>query len=416
MLYADIVLRQFTGGIEDLFTYAVPKKLEGKLKIGQLVRVPWRQQLLEGIVVALHRQKPSFAVRPVAELLAEEPFLTPQQLELARFIQREYLASLGSVIAAMTPKRRAKNNLLAKESSPASHRPLAQIRLTPAQQRALQQINRSRKPILLFGIAASGKTELYLRLTEATLAQGKGAIILVPEIALTPQTTARFEARFPGQVAVLHSGLSPKARFREWLSLKEERKKIAIGPRSALFAPIQNLGLIVVDEEHDGSYKQESSPRYAARPVAEKLASLTGAKLILGSATPAVESFYRAQKGRYTLVNLPRRIFRRPKLKIFVVDMTNELRSGNRSSLSNLMQLALEEGYRRGEQALLFLNRRGTATLITCQDCGFTLICPNCHLPLIYHRRGAKPHHLLCHHYHHLLLCLSKCTSHHSLL
>jgi primosomal protein N' (replication factor Y) len=253
---------------------------------------------------------------------------------------------------------------------------------------------------LLHGITGSGKTEIYLRTIGRAIRLGRQALVLVPEIALTAQLVRRFAARFPGQVAVLHSGLSLGERYDEWRRLRRGEARVAIGSRSAAFAPLPDLGLIVVDEEHELTYKADRSPRYHARAVAEALAAITGSVLVLGSATPSVESYYAVQTGRYTLLELHERvgsapgpdglprIARLPLPPVRLVDMRRELQSGNRSIFSRPLQQALAETLDRGDQAILFLNRRGAASFVMCRDCGHVMDCPACSGPLTVHYAG----------------------------
>lgn len=288
------------------------------------------------------------------------------------------------------------------------------------------------KTLLLHGVTGSGKTEIYLRALEAVLKQGKQAIVLVPEISLTPQTIRRFAARFPGRIAILHSHLLLGERYDTWRRIRAGEVDVVIGPRSALFAPLSRLGLIIMDEEHESSYKQEMSPRYHAREVAVKLAELTGAVVILGSATPDVVSYYRAQRGEYKLLRLPKRIMghrrrieeQRTRYQVSgiryralgegyeetlytdlppvrIVDMREELKAGNREIFSRALQAAMRETLHLGQQAILFLNRRGAATFVMCRDCGHVLRCRRCEVPLTYHLRGndrVEEDQLLCHH------------------
>jgi primosomal protein N' (replication factor Y) len=247
---------------------------------------------------------------------------------------------------------------------------------------------------LLYGVTGSGKTEVYLQAIARTLAEGKSAIMLVPEIALTPQTVARFRGRFGDRLALMHSTLSDGERFDEWQRLRDGEACVAVGARSAVFAPLPNLGLIILDEEHEGSYKQETAPRYHARAVALRRAELEGAKVILGSATPSVETFYRANEGTITRLDLPRRVSGRPMPPVELVDMREELKSGNRKIFSRSLLAALEEHLARGEQVILLMNRRGYASFVLCRSCGETVTCPSCSVSLTYH----KDHELLrCH-------------------
>jgi primosomal protein N' (replication factor Y) len=256
-----------------------------------------------------------------------------------------------------------------------------------------------RSPVfLLFGVTGSGKTEIYLRALAEVTAAGKRGICLVPEIALTRQTVERFASRFSGRVAVLHSGLSLGEQFDEWQWIQEGNCDVIIGPRSALFAPLPGLGLIIVDEEHEWTYKQEDkSPRYHARDVAIKLAQLSGAAVILGSATPDIGSFHKAQQGEYQLVELKERVTprgRSPLPEVTVMDLREELKAGNTSLFSRPLVAAMKDALAQDEQVILFLNRRGTATFVRCRSCGFVFRCPRCSIALTYHSAERR---LICH-------------------
>jgi len=257
------------------------------------------------------------------------------------------------------------------------------------------------RPILLHGVTGSGKTELYLRAVAETLAQGRSAIVLVPEIALTPQTVRRFLSRFPGRVGLSHSQLSPGERFDTWRRCRAGLLDVMVGPRSALFTPFLDIGLIVLDESHDDSYKeQERSPRYHALRTAVAYVEILGATCMFGTATPSVVSHYGAERGKYRLLNLPQRILgHRERLaqqaERLGIDMRQELKSGNRSIFSRALQKALDETLQAGHQAILFLNRRGSATYIFCRDCGWVAQCPRCDTALTHHTNASR---LTCHH------------------
>jgi primosomal protein N' (replication factor Y) len=312
-------------------------------------------------------------------------------------------------------------------------RPTEPLPLTPDQQAAWEPIQAALfgespepAPFLLHGVTGSGKTEIYLQAVAEVLSQGRKAIVLVPEISLTPQTVARFAGRFPGRVTVFHSDLTDGERYDVWRQARAGLVDVVVGPRSALFLPLTPLGVIVLDEEHDTSYKQESQPVYHARETALQLARLTGATVILGSATPCLGSYYRAQRGEFQRLTLSRRIlahtrrladlqtiYRVPHLRyrpveeggtqawylplppVQVVDMRAELKAGNCSIFSRALGQAMDEALDRGEQAILFLNRRGTASFILCRDCGYVARCPRCDVPLTVHGQRQT---LVCHH------------------
>ncbi|USG67655.1 primosomal protein N' [Brevibacillus ruminantium] len=270
---------------------------------------------------------------------------------------------------------------------------------TAQQERVLQAIE---EPIqkqeygsfLLHGVTGSGKTEVYLEAIEKTLAKGREAIFLVPEIALTPQMVEKFKARFGDEVAVLHSALSQGERYDEWRKIIRKEVRVVVGARSAVFAPFQNVGLIVIDEEHESTYKQEETPRYHAREVAIWRAKENHAVLLMGSATPALETYALAERGRYTLLSMPERVGNRPLPTVHVVDMREELRAENRSMFSRQLHEMIGERLAKQEQMVMFLNRRGFSTFVMCRSCGYTLRCVHCDISLTYHRTN---HTARCH-------------------
>ena len=270
----------------------------------------------------------------------------------------------------------------------------------PAADRAASPISNSKSIFLLHGVTGSGKTEVYLQAISHALEQGKGAIVLVPEISLTPQTVERFKARFSSGslktlVAVLHSQLSAGERHDEWHKIRQGRARIAIGARSAVFAPVDPLGLIIVDEEHEYSYKQEEAPRYHARDVAVMRGQQEGAVVVLGSATPSLESFYNAQKGKYVLLDMLSRVDDKKMPMVRIVDMRHESKKGKGVPIfSQLLKDAIACRLDKKEQVMLFLNRRGFASSLQCPKCGYVAGCPNCSISLTYHRRIGK---LCCH-------------------
>ena len=248
---------------------------------------------------------------------------------------------------------------------------------------------------LLYGVTGSGKTQVYLRLIQETLKRNKTALVLVPEIALTPQLMAIFTSYFGEEVAVLHSSLPAGERYDEWKRARNGKARVVIGTRSAVFAPLKNVGLIVLDEEQEGSYKSENVPRYHARDVAKYRASRGSALLVLGSATPSVETMYHARQGNYHLFTLSHRYNEKILPKVYLADLKEELRAGNPSPLSGPLAAALEENLSRGEQSILFLNRRGASPMATCRSCGQVPTCPRCSAYLTYHSANRR---LMCHH------------------
>jgi primosomal protein N' (replication factor Y) len=264
------------------------------------------------------------------------------------------------------------------------------------------------RPFLLHGVTGSGKTEVYFRLIEAALERGRGAIVLVPEIALTPMLVRAASARFGATVSVLHSELSAGERHDQWWRIREEEARVVVGARSAVFAPVPDLGLVVVDEEHDASYKQDESPRYYGRDVAVVRARLEGCPVLLGSATPSVESHANAAKGKYTRLVMPRRIGPQGLPRVEIVDRRAVLRQGGDPVLSPVLREALHERLARREQSLLLLNRRGYATSLVCRECGQQAMCPNCSVSLTLHQGGRTA---LCHYCGHEASAPAVCPS-----
>lgn len=271
--------------------------------------------------------------------------------------------------------------------------------LTPVQQEAYDAIKKvideeKQETFLLHGVTGSGKTEVYLQTIEAVLQQDKQAMMLVPEIALTPQMVLRFKKRFGDEVAVLHSALSKGERYDEWQKIRDGRARVSVGARSSVFAPFTNLGMIIIDEEHEATYKQEDYPRYHAKDIALWRSEYHNCPLILGSATPSLETYARAEKGVYHLLSLPERVNNQPLPSINIVDMREELANGNRSMFSTSLREAIEERLARNEQIVLFLNQRGYSSFILCRDCGHVPQCPNCDISLTYHKSNDQ---LKCH-------------------
>lgn len=267
--------------------------------------------------------------------------------------------------------------------------------LTPAQSEAVEYIRNSDRTVnLIHGVTGSGKTEIYLKIIADTLSEGKTAIFLVPEISLTPQMLAQLRSRFSGLAAILHSGLSAGERFDEWWRLRTGEAKIAIGARSAIFAPLENIGAIIMDEEHDGSYRSETAPRYSTLDIAKMRASYNGCKLVLGSATPSVETYINASEGQYGLVTLTERINGKPLPEIIIADMRKEVKRGNVSNLSRTLKEELDSTLSAGNQAIIFINRRGYSQTVVCTDCGYVAKCQSCDVSLTYH---SEENCLKCH-------------------
>ncbi len=457
--------------LDRTFSYLVPAEIAERLKVGQLLRVPFSGREARAFAMAIEDAPPEGVppskIRRVISIEDECPFFSPPVLKLVKWIAQYTAAPIETCLkaavpaAVLKPSARAKE-LLYVESAPempagltkrqqelvcelsrvgggwmsqvvkefstceatiralekkgavtiekraARRNPLAGRRILPTrpmklndmQRAALAKVIGSEDPVLLFGVTGSGKTEVYLQAIAAELEAGRGAIVLVPEIALTPQTVSRFAGRFGSRVAVLHSALSDGERYDEWHRIRTGEARVVVGPRSAVFAPVRDLGLIVVDEEHDTSYKQEETPRYHARDVAVMRARFEGCRVVLGSATPSLETWYNARRGKYAVALMPSRVEGRELPSVTLVDMEDEMRRTGRVPIfSQTLLDAISARLARGEQSILFLNRRGYARVWTCSKCGWVASCPRCsgsdaRLPYTYHRHDQC---LRCH-------------------
>lgn len=464
-LYAEIILNSEAIEIDRPFTYKVPLDMEEKVKVGQIVKVPFgvRSKPVEGFILGLKAEemKVSFKMKNILSVENKEPVITEDDLKLINFLREEYLCKYIDAIRLLIPvgilkgaKSKSRNvivfiddNLekiknkdgyieiidfikrntgkytkteLSKEHgfsiyklnklmehglikseeeivfryNTREYNKDVQKNLTVEQSMAIKEIEESEENlILLKGVTGSGKTEVYMRIVEKTLEEGKSAIVLVPEIALTPQMIERFKGRFGSNVALFHSKLSDGERFDEWYRVKEGKASLIIGARSAIFLPAKNLGLIIIDEEHENTYKSDQNPKYQTKEVAEYIAKLKGCKVILGSATPTIESYYRAISGEMKLVELNHRVDNKPMPKMMLVDMREELRSGNKSLFSRRLYASMKEKLEKGEQIILFLNRRGFSTFVSCRSCGYVFHCEDCDISMTYHKNGF----LVCH-------------------
>lgn len=317
----------------------------------------------------------------------------------------QLLADLGTssqTVKSLVDKGLLQSREIEEYRNPFAHRIFKKAEkypFTPQQEKVIEGIDRGRKefgyfPCLMHGVTGSGKTEVYLEIMERTIAEGKEAILLVPEISLTPQMVNRFKGRLGDKVAVLHSALSQGERYDEWRKIRRGQVQVAIGARSAIFAPFTKLGLIIIDEEHEGSYKQEETPRYHARSVAHYRGKANNACVIVGSATPSMESYDQAVRGKITLFTMEDRVGNRPLPRVEIVDMRGELRDGNRTMFSKPLREAIEQRLERREQMVMLMNRRGFSTFVMCRSCGYVAQCPHCDISLTFHRTN---HTLRCH-------------------
>jgi primosomal protein N' (replication factor Y) len=400
-----------------------PKVFELARWISEYYSCPLDATLRSVLPEAVRQEEPGWKERLVVKFLGEPTDaheLTPRLREIVALLRERKSAPLTQFLkeartTSATLRKLEGAHLLSittevSERDPYANEviiPTTPITLNPEQQAALNAITAAmdaklaaRTTFLLHGVTGSGKTEIYLQGIAHARQTGRGAIVLVPEISLTPQTVERFKARFssgPQQtmVAVLHSHLSAGERHDEWQKIRQGRARIVIGARSAIFAPVENLGLIIVDEEHEHSYKQEESPRYNARDCSVMRGQLENAVVVLGSATPSLESYYNARVGKYKLLEMPTRVDDQKMPLVRVVDMRMEARKEKGIPIfSRVLRERIQQRLERGEQTILFLNRRGYASSLQCPKCGYVAGCPNCSVSLTYHRFNQK---LVCH-------------------
>ncbi len=401
-----------TRALRGPFDYRLPEELRGGVGVGSMLVVPFSGRKLLGVVVGLSDSSEVAEEKLLAPLRALDdgpPALSTELVALAEWIAAEYCSTLARALSLVLPPQAARRLSGRKRRAVARPRHLpVGVRsprtpeLTLDQQAALAPVTaalhaRDGERLLLHGVTGSGKTEVYLRAAGAALAQGRGAIVLVPEIALTPQIVSRFVERFGDTVAVLHSRLTPGQRYAEWRRLRGGEARVCVGPRSAVFAPIEELGLIVLDEEHDASYKHEGDPRYDAREVAAERAERCGAVLLAGSATPRAESV--ASLRTYVL---PSRVDGRPLPSVDVLDMR-----GHSHGLHPLTAQALAEVRAARGKAIVLLNRRGWSNFLSCRSCGWVWSCPDCDVALVLHRAGGF---LACHHCGHSEAVPARCS------
>lgn len=316
--------------------------------------------------------------------------------------KKEKLSELRANFGASAVNSLIEKNVLVVSSERVNRIPYTEVEdvsksfdFSSEQITAVNSINSTDKTVsLIHGVTGSGKTAVYINLIKSAVAEGKSAIFLVPEISLTPQMFAQLHAEFGGNCAILHSGLSKGERFDEWWRLKSGEAKVAIGARSAIFAPVENLGIIIIDEEHDGSYESESAPRYSTIEIALFRAKFNNCKLVLGSATPSIETFLAAKNGDYNLVEMTNRINKKPLPEMLIADMREEIKRGNNSAFSQVLKDELEKCLKANNQAIIFINRRGYSQKIICRECGYVAKCENCDITLNYHTVGNV---LKCH-------------------
>ncbi|MBU0571597.1 MAG: primosomal protein N' [Candidatus Omnitrophica bacterium] len=389
--------------IDRTFQYKITGRESYAPEIGKRVFIPFNFRKRVGYIVKFEDDPAVENPKDLIDVIDESPIFTGDMLELARWMKDRYFCSWGEALEAMIPGalKRGKVSMTQRVddekydiASSEPHKP------NKEQQQVLNEINAcikngTHKVFLLHGITGSGKTEIYLQAMENVLRMGKSGVILVPEISLTPQTVERFVSRFGDKVAIFHSKMLQSARFAEWKRIKDGNAGIVVGPRSAVFSPFQDPGIFIVDEEHEPSYKQEDTPRYHAREIAIKRARMAGVPVILGTATPALESYHKAVNGEYRLVELTGRIKEKelPRVKVVDMRMDFDTRVG-KTVISPVMAEALRNDIKKKQQALIFLNRRGFSTFVNCGKCGNVLKCEKCDSPLVFHKEKKE---MICH-------------------
>ena len=446
-MYADVLVEVKTKDLEKMFTYRVPDSMV--LSLGMRVLVPFGKRNIEGFVMKIYDHGEfDYEVRNIVSVIDERAVINEEMMELGKYISLKTLCPLILAYQTMLPralkakvktkvnKKYATYVVIDREDEPEREKQkevydyvkkngkvlkssaikissavkalidkgylkevkeevyrfiedekieVKDFKLTFDQKKVIGEIDLNKfKPYLLHGVTGSGKTLVYIKLILNVLKEGKKAIVLVPEISLTPQTADTFRGYFGNKVAILHSGLSEGEKYDEWRRIERGEVSIAIGARSAVFAPFTNLGIIIVDEEHSASYKQDSNPKYNAIDIALKRGKTYGIPVVLGSATPSVESYTRAKMGIYKLLEMKKRINEKMP-KVYLVDMKEEFKKGNRL-FSDILVSKVNERLNSDEQIIVLLNRRGFSTVISCKECGFTHKCPNCDIPLTYHK------------------------------
>ncbi len=446
-MVAEVVVDISNSEVDRVFDYSIPDGLD--IDVGMRVAVNFAGRESEGFVMKIKEKSDFPKLKAISRVLDDERLIIPELMEMTEFMRKRYhlryadilrlyvpsalrsgkvspklityvertfngyepssrakkqkealdyvgsntclLSELNSKFGISAVKALIEAGALNKTSGRIMRAPEYKISedkrvsLIPQQQKAVDLVLGGEGTFLLHGVTGSGKTEVYMHLISEMISKGKGAIMLVPEISLTPQIFKLFKSRFGESVAIIHSGLTEGERFDEWQRILRGEAEVVIGARSAIFAPIKNPGIIIIDEEHDGSYVSESNPRYDTFQVAKKRAELVSARLVLGSATPSIQTFDLAQRGEIQYLSMPERVNGKVLPKMTIVDMSRELREGNRSVFSRTLIDELTDCMNSGKQAILFINRRGFASFLMCRECGYVPKCADCDVTLTYH-------------------------------
>lgn len=395
MQFAEIIFLQKTGESKSSLSY---EAIEG-LKIGQSVKVPLRNRLVSGVVWDLNNIKPNFKTRPVNEISNPTPLLSKEQITLIKWMSEYYFCPLHTVLKLFIPKRVFEQKPIRENKKTSIDQIIRSktLSLNKGQIEAIETIKKSTKnKFLIHGVTGSGKTEIYSRLAKHYIENGQQVLILVPEISLTPQIIDYFEKSLGEKVSAIHSKISEGERYKSWTDIFSNKAKLIIGSRSAIFSPFHNLGAIIVDEEHEYSYKQDQSPRYTVHKIIDKYLELDKKlKVVYGSATPSIET---AETLKDSTIYLNERIGDNSMPTIEIVDLREEFKKQNHSIFSEKLKEALNKTLNNKEQAILFINRRGAASSVVCRDCGYIEKCLECELALTYHASTLNKPSLICHH------------------
>ena len=398
-MYAKVLIDAVIGTGNSEFDYLIPNEI--KVEPGARVLVPFGKTMTEGFVlrVSATTDVPEDKIKTITKVMDEFVAVKPEFLKILDAVCDKFKLRKIDVLRLFVPGvlRGRKTSRRVKRDAPRSieSKHAKDVVLTDQQQSTVDAIVGGVGTFVLHGVTGSGKTEVYMRVIEHFIKLGRSAIMLVPEIGLTPQVLATFRMRFGETVAILHSGLTMGERYDEWLRLHKGEAKIALGPRSAVFAPVENLGIVIIDEEHDGSYFSESNPRFCTHDIARLRCDFNKCALVLGSATPSVETYYRASVTKeYKLLTLDKRVNDIQMPPVEVVDMVAELRSGNGGLFSRAFISRLLDTVKSGNQAMVFLNRRGFASYVMCKGCGWAAKCESCDVSLVFHKEDKT---LKCH-------------------
>ncbi|MFC1567178.1 primosomal protein N' [bacterium] len=400
--------------IKTFFDYLVPDEMQRDIEIGKRVYVTVGNKKKVGFIIG-KKESTDRKLKEIIKVLDESRIVTPELFELAKWMSDYYACSLGESLSAICPKKWSvrKKTVTSFAFQHVKSEPFHM--LNNHQKSAVSKINvaienNNFRSFLLFGVPGSGKTEVYHNAIKKILAQGKEVLYLVPEISLTPQTINWLIKRFEGKAALWHSMLTDRERFIIWQKIRAKEIKILVGPRSAIFAPFENLGLVIIDEEHEDTYKQESKPSYDARFVGYFRAKYNDAVLLLGSATPSIKTWHDYLAGEYELLKLPEKVFKQKiDSSVRVIDMKRELESNNYSIFSRILNKAIQDRLYKREQIVLFLNRRGFSTHVFCRKCGYVVKCPNCDVSMVYHETSEQ--HLVCHYCGHKAANIKVCPN-----